>query len=658
MMARISSLLPEKLRGEMAMKLSRMRNSDLVKLERVVDRTFYMKANPDIATAIRDPIRHFHDFGAKEGRAASPWFSPAYVYAQLGQESLHGRSVQSVYAASDMPHRPRMIFVSHEATRTGAPAIILRLIEMFGASGEIECFSLLDEGGERLQEFADVSHAYVMSKGRRDPKFSEAHTVGELSSMFAKDGIFDSNKPVCALVNSMESQRLGPILAAQGIPVVSLLHEFADYYPDNVLQRLFDTSKKVIFPSQIIQRVAFQNKAIDTGKGMVRGQGLLKDGFGALDHVACREQLRGMLNLGPDALIVLNVGSKDIRKGIDYFTETARQYLLEHPDDTQVHFVWFGGNAHRPDAAWTKASRMAAEPDLVGRVHFMPSTPDIEKVFCGADLFLLTARADPFPCVIHEAMACGLPVIAFREGGGAPELIGSDAGTTVEMGDVKAIAAAIERYRREPELRQAHADAAAARIRADWGYEGYFRDVLAVVRDAAGLPKLCAGWKPPVRQKHLVLMAGKARDLDLLARLKALNLPPVSEVVLFGGHFDPDSAVTFQALRAQGLRVRIAQPREPTPEAQAALIRQILAHVDAETTTLIAEARLLDAEHLILQRRDLRLVAAGAAVPDQDEALHFARLVDVVAETLVGSDELLQRIGKLVPARAEALVKI
>lgn len=658
MMARITSLIPEKLRGDLAMKLSRMRNSDLVKLERVVDRTFYMKANPDIATAIRDPIRHFHDFGAKEGRAASPWFSPAYVYAQLGQDSLHGRSVQSVYAASDMPHRPRMIFVSHEATRTGAPAIILRLIEMFGASGEIECFSLLDEGGERLQEFADVSHAYVMSKGRRDPDHTEAQTVAELSTMFARDGIFDTNRPVCALVNSMESQRLGPILAAQGIPVVSLLHEFADYYPDNVLQRLFDTSRKVIFPSQIIQRVAFQNKAIDQSKGMVRGQGLLKDGFGALDHVACREQLRAQLNLGPDALIVLNVGSKDIRKGIDYFTEAARQYLLDHPEDHQVHFVWFGGDAHRPDAAWAKASRMAAAPDLASRVHFMPSTPDIEKVFCGADLFLLTARADPFPCVIHEAMACGLPVIAFRDGGGAPELIGTDAGTTVDMGDVRGIAAAIDRYRRDPELRHAHSAAAATRIRNDWSYEAYFRDVLAVVRDAAGLPKLGGGWKAPVRQTHLVLMAGKPRDLALLARLKAQNRPAVSEVVLFGGHFDPHSAATLQALRAQGLRVRIAQPREATPDAQAALIRQILAHVDAEETTLIAEARLLDAEHLILQRRKLRLVAAEAQLPDQDEALHFARLVDVVGETMVGSADLNDRIAKLVPGRAGSLVMI
>ena len=657
-MVKITSLIPEKLRGDLAMKLSRMRNSDLVKLERVVDRSFYLRANPDIAAAIRDPIRHFHDFGAREGRPASPWFSPAYVYAQNGQDNLHGRSVQSIYAASDMPHRPRMIFVGHEATRTGAPAIILRLTEMFGAAGEIECFSLLDEGGERLSEFAEVSHTYVMSKGRRDPKFNEENTVRELSAMFSKDGIFESNRPVCALVNSMESQRLGPILAAQGIPVISLLHEFADYYPDNVLQRLFDTSRKVIFPSQIIQRVAFQNKAIDQSKGMVRGQGLLKDGFGELDHVACRQQLRGMLNLDPDALIVLNVGSKDIRKGIDYFCETARQYLLEHPEDSQVHFVWFGGNAHRPDAAWAKASRMAEEPDLVSRVHFMPSTAEIEKVFCGADLFLLTARADPFPCVIHEAMACGLPVIAFRDGGGAPELIGSDAGTTVEMGDVKAIAAAIERYRREPELRQAHSDTAAARIRTDWSFEAYFRDVLQVVRDAAGLPKLNSGFKAPVKQPHLVLMAGKSRDLGLLRKLGALNLPAASEVVLFGGHFDAESGVTLKALQAEGIRARIAQPRDATPGAQAALIRQILAHTDAEDTTLIAEARLLDAEHLVLQCRKLRLVAAEAAMPDQDEALHFARLVEVVAETMVGSAGLRERIGKLVPAKAESLVMI
>ena len=45
-------------------------------------------------------------------------------------------------------------------------------------------------------------------------------------------------------------------------------------------------------------------------------------------------------------------------------------------------------------------------------------------------------------------------------------------------------------------------------------------------------------------------------------------------------------------------------------------------------------------------------------MPDQDEALHFARLVDVVAETVIGSPALKDRIGKLVPAKAAALLTI
>ena len=56
-----------------------------------------------------------------------------------------------------------------------------------------------------------------------------------------------------------------------------------------------------------------------------------------------------------------------------------------------------------------------------------------------ADLFALTSREDPCPVTNLEAMESGLPVVAFEQSGGAPEVL-QDAGICVPHLDVSAMA--------------------------------------------------------------------------------------------------------------------------------------------------------------------------------------------------------------------------
>jgi len=48
----------------------------------------------------------------------------------------------------------------------------------------------------------------------------------------------------------------------------------------------------------------------------------------------------------------------------------------------------------------------------------------------------LSSRGDPFPCVVHEALASRTPVICFENSGGAPEMINSDIGFVVGYCDI------------------------------------------------------------------------------------------------------------------------------------------------------------------------------------------------------------------------------
>ena len=55
-------------------------------------------------------------------------------------------------------------------------------------------------------------------------------------------------------------------------------------------------------------------------------------------------------------------------------------------------------------------------------------------VFGAAHAFVTTTHNDACPSAVIEAMACGLPVV-YAASGGAPELVGDDAGVAVETGE-------------------------------------------------------------------------------------------------------------------------------------------------------------------------------------------------------------------------------
>lgn len=487
------------------------------RLERVFDRAYYLSVNADVQQADIPPDKHYLAHGIRENRAPNAWFSSAYVRNQLNAAHVTPAELLERYLASDMPDRPRVLFVGHEASRTGAPAIILRLIEMFSSEGGVECITLLDEGGERLEDFRQYSHVYVMARSRREERFETKSAREELAALLGEHGGFQLNRPVIALVNSAESARIAKVLHQLNMPIVSLVHEFAAFYSASVFESLSEISRKLIVPSQFIRRTAVAHARLDDAKLVVRGQGLLDDGFGTLDADACRKQLRARLDLPADAFIVLNVGTLELRKGVDSFVQAACLFCQSHPEHDHVYFLWFGEETAASAPAVPFARELIAKQGLEDRIRFLPSTPLVEPIFQAADLFFLSARADPFPCVVHEALACAVPVVAYAGTGGAAELIGDDCGTLVEYGDHLAVCRAVHRYLTQPELLNEHAQHAVEKIKRDWAFADYFEFVRAEMQTHVQVSLSAAVREDESAETHLVMCPA---HVDALAALE------------------------------------------------------------------------------------------------------------------------------------------
>ena len=77
-------------------------------------------------------------------------------------------------------------------------------------------------------------------------------------------------------------------------------------------------------------------------------------------------------------------------------------------------------------------------PANIISIHRTYDQKQLAEIYSAADLFINPTRQDNFPTVNIEALACGLPVLAFATGG-CPEIISESCGSIVAKNDFEAL---------------------------------------------------------------------------------------------------------------------------------------------------------------------------------------------------------------------------
>jgi colanic acid/amylovoran biosynthesis glycosyltransferase len=134
---------------------------------------------------------------------------------------------------------------------------------------------------------------------------------------------------------------------------------------------------------------------------------------------------------------------------------------------------------------------LANAVEMIG--HLEPD--ELSRKLQSADAFLLTSHTEGMSNAALEAMACGLPIITTDCGGMREAVQDGVEGLVVPVRDTNAIAAAIERLARDPELR--HRMGAAARQRVEKEFDlkhqidlwvQFCRDTVATSGRSGGRP--------------------------------------------------------------------------------------------------------------------------------------------------------------------------
>jgi glycosyltransferase involved in cell wall biosynthesis len=375
-----------------------------------------------------------------------------------------------------------VLFVSHEATRTGAPKIILNILRHFREHCDIQCETILHNGGHLASEFRKYSEVACLGLSRQQSDELQRKIRRLLSSP-------KSDQPILALCNSMESRFIGAELAEHGIPIISLIHELPTSYTDQDYCNVFSYSKKIVFPVHFVRDATDIKSPIPHGKGVVLPQGLLNPNFGSsITREQAYRQIRKELSLPHDAFIAMGCGTLDLRKGIDHFVAIARRVVQLNDPAIPIHFVWVGDGPR-----WTHSPFHYLQLDLEKSaakpfVHFIGERENVEPYFVGSDAFVLSSRVDPFPCVIHEAMATSLPVITFDQSGGSKEAVSGGAGFIVPYGDYDLTANIIRMLATQPEIAASLRQRSLERVQARYRFEHYGDQLIHLAESVIGRP--------------------------------------------------------------------------------------------------------------------------------------------------------------------------
>jgi glycosyltransferase involved in cell wall biosynthesis len=143
----------------------------------------------------------------------------------------------------------------------------------------------------------------------------------------------------------------------------------------------------------------------------------------------------------------------------------------------------------------------ASHPDLAGHVLFLGQVDEIHNVLAAVNVLAVPSENEPFPLVVLEAFAAGVPVVA-SDSGGHPEAIENEKnGLLFRSGDRDSLVATLRRLVTEPQL--ASRLAAAGRVAAEQTFsEAAFSAQLAQVYAEVGTANRPAASPTPANARN------------------------------------------------------------------------------------------------------------------------------------------------------------
>jgi glycosyltransferase involved in cell wall biosynthesis len=368
-----------------------------------------------------------------------------------------------------------ILFLSHSASRTGAPLLLRDIASLLDRRKYNPVF-ILGEDGPLADEFRKIGPVYI------DPLYpDELKYWREIKRAGKRMQLLRSIRPDVLYCNTIHPAKWLFYAHLLCIPTIVHVHElsmgFATLTPvEHWLVKNY--SGTIIAVSEAVNRYLVKKKNFNGKKIRIIHAGIQPEKL-SIDS-SRRNAIR--VSLGVENDIVLGtVGRITNMKGSDIFLELAHRLRAEN-NSHRYKFLVIGSK--EDENYYRKFKEDIDKFGLKDNLILLEDIQDVSPYYGAMDIFVSTAREDPFPLVVLEAMASGLPVVGFSVGG-IPEAVTELCGILIPSMDISAMVDEIRKLSSTP-LRMAEmGNAGAARIREKFSLMKNVNDIERIIDSTA-----------------------------------------------------------------------------------------------------------------------------------------------------------------------------
>lgn len=348
----------------------------------------------------------------------------------------------------------KILFITHETSRTGAPIVLLHFLKWLQNNHPKTVFDVLAlKGGDLELEFKKTCNTYYDYN-----KIIKQRKLTLLQKVFLKFGWFNKQNPKEELLEKLNKNNYHLVyantiiaipLASEVINVSPKIKLVAHIHELNAIIKIMLPNFKdylsginqFIVPSELVKSNLIANWTV------------LANGIKVVYECTVVDKIKHTNKTG-NVFVVGASGTVHWRKGHDVFLQLAR-YIHSNYPDSNINFVWVGKLPLKEQIILETDIQKLGLQDIV---KFTGEVANPTSYYNDFDVFVMTSREDPFPLVCIEVGMLRKPIISFEKAVGTNEILSGSGGFIVPYLDIEAMADRIIKYYNNPDLVKTHGE--------------------------------------------------------------------------------------------------------------------------------------------------------------------------------------------------------
>jgi glycosyltransferase involved in cell wall biosynthesis len=316
------------------------------------------------------------------------------------KEKVMVADYRGIFRYSDTPMPKKTVtYVSHTASRTGAPLFLLHALRAMGTLEWNQNVRMLDTG-PLLKDFKNICptrmiHSGLMNRLRSKKEVPDLYYLHSHSYNFLHQAKRENVPAIChvhevPLSFEQESEKTIELLKSYPVRCIAV-----SKFVERMLLSMGIPQQRISYiPSGIDSNYWVRNT---DGKGM-----------------------RSAIGIPSNATVIGMSGTITLLKGVDLWIQMAKELCTKYPE-RKWHFVWVGSASQYEPEYMTVVLKEVEKLGLSNCIHFVGEHEDPRPYYEMFDIFTLSSRTESLSLVCLENTMMDTPVIAFAGAGGPQE---------------------------------------------------------------------------------------------------------------------------------------------------------------------------------------------------------------------------------------------